>query len=231
MHVLPCSRNFKTFLPWRWNVCKSYTVPCAFASVWSPHGVNSWKTIVSLKTSNVFFSEFMKCASEKRRSSYEHGPEKKVRRCTTVGHTVTTWFNTTHSLRNTYVGDSPSRKQIVCMPSRSRICMSNHNIHLQGMLQIHLSLFEPNGIAKLPKTERRIVELNLNSCLHSLTRSYAGRFGNNFTVCSTGGGPFNAQLAAKTMPVTQGASVVQRKRAGLWYPSSRVRTRPKPSDF
>ena len=27
------------------------------------------------------------------------------------------------------------------------------------------------------------------------------------------------------------ASVVQRQRAGLWYPSSRVQTRPKPSDF
>ena len=27
------------------------------------------------------------------------------------------------------------------------------------------------------------------------------------------------------------ALVVQRQRAGLWYPSSRVRTRPKPSDF
>ena len=27
------------------------------------------------------------------------------------------------------------------------------------------------------------------------------------------------------------ASVVQRQRAGLWYPSSRFHTRPKPSDF
>ena len=29
----------------------------------------------------------------------------------------------------------------------------------------------------------------------------------------------------------QAASVVWKQRAGLWYPSSRVRTRPKPSDF
>ena len=35
------------------------------------------------------------------------------------------------------------------------------------------------------------------------------------------------------MDVTQGAaaSVVQRQRAGLWYPSSRVQTRPKSLDF
>ena len=45
--------------------------------------------------------------------------------------------------------------------------------------------------------------------------------------------PFRHSLTQrrKKLVLLLAASVVQRQRAGLWYPSSRVRTRPKPSDF